>query len=85
MRDIYKTMKGRKTMKLVLAIINNDDTPIVTAQLTKAGFYMTKIASTGGFLTAGNTTFMSGVEDDKVDAIIEIISKFSKNLSLNLL
>lgn len=65
-------------MKLVLAIINNDDTPIVTAQLTKAGFYMTKIASTGGFLTAGNTTFMSGVEDDKVDAIIEIISKFSK-------
>ena len=65
-------------MKLVLAIINNDDSPIVTAQLTKAGFYMTKIASTGGFLTSGNTTFMSGVEDDKVDEIIGIISKFSK-------
>lgn len=71
-------MKGYKIMKLVLAIINNDDGPIVTAQLTKAGFYMTKIASTGGFLTSGNTTFMSGVEDDKVDEIIEIISKFSK-------
>lgn len=65
-------------MKLVLAVINNDDSPIVTAQLTKAGFYMTKIASTGGFLTSGNTTFMSGVEDDKVDEIISIISKFSK-------
>lgn len=65
-------------MKLVLAVINNDDSPIVTAQLTKAGFYMTKIASTGGFLTSGNTTFMSGVEDDKVDEIIGIISKFSK-------
>lgn len=65
-------------MKLVLAIINNDDSPIVTAQLTKAGFNMTKVASTGGFLMSGNTTFISGVEDDKVDEIISIISKFSK-------
>lgn len=65
-------------MKLVLAIINNDDSPIVTAQLTKAGFNMTKIASTGGFLMSGNTTFISGVEDDKVDEVISIISKFSK-------
>ena len=65
-------------MKLVLAIINNDDGPIVTAQLTKAGFNMTKIASTGGFLMAGNTTFITGVEDDKVDEVIEIIRKYSK-------
>lgn len=65
-------------MKLILAIINNDDGPIVTAQLTKAGFNMTKIASTGGFLMSGNTTFITGVDDDKVDQVIEIISKFSK-------
>lgn len=65
-------------MKLVLAIINNDDGPIVTAQLTKAGFNMTKIASTGGFLMAGNTTFITGVDDDKVDEVIEIIGKYSK-------
>ncbi len=65
-------------MKLVLAIINNDDSPIVTAKLTEAGFHMTKIASTGGFLMSGNTTFISGVEDDKVDEAIAIISKFSK-------
>ena len=75
---IILILRKENKMKLVLAFINNDDSPIVTAQLTKAGFYMTKIASTGGFLTSGNTTFMSGVEDDKVDDIIEIISKFSK-------
>ncbi len=75
----YKKYKERNNiMKLVLAIINNDDSPIVTAQLTKAGFNMTKIASTGGFLMSGNTTFISGVDDDKVDEIISIISKFSK-------
>lgn len=65
-------------MKLILAIINNDDGPIVTAQLTKAGIFTTKIASTGGFLMSGNTTFISGVEDNKVDEVIEIISKYSR-------
>lgn len=65
-------------MKLILAIINNDDGPIVTAQLTKAGFNMTKIASTGGFLMSGNTTFITGVEDGQVDAVIDIIARFSK-------
>lgn len=65
-------------MKLVLAIINNDDCPVVTEKLTEAGFYTTKIASTGGFLKAGNTTFISGVEDDKVDQVIDVISKYSR-------
>ncbi len=76
----YKNFKERKDdkVKLILAIINNDDGPIVTAKLTEAGFPMTKIASTGGFLMSGNTTFISGVEDDKVDEAISIISKYSK-------
>ena len=65
-------------MKLVFAIINNDDGPTVSAQLTKAGFNVTKMASTGGFLLSGNTTFISGVDDDKVDNVIEIIKKYSK-------
>lgn len=65
-------------MKLILAIINNDDCPVVTEKLTDAGFYTTKIASTGGFLKAGNTTFISGVEDEKVNDVLDIISKYSK-------
>lgn len=65
-------------MKLILAIVNNDDAPIVTTQLTKAGFNTTKVASTGGFLMSGNTTFITGVDDDKVDSVIDIISRFSK-------
>ncbi len=65
-------------MKLILAIVNNDDTPIISEQLTSAGFNMTKIASTGGFLMSGNTTFITGVEDDKVDDVVDIISKYGK-------
>lgn len=65
-------------MKLVFAIVNNDDGPIVSSKLTKEGYQVTKIASTGGFLMSGNTTFISGVDDDKVDHFIEIIRKFSQ-------
>jgi len=65
-------------MKLILAIVNNDDGPMVTAQLNKRGVYTTKIASTGGFLSAGNMTFISGVEDEKVDEVIEVIKSYSR-------
>ena len=65
-------------MKLILAIVHNDDNVLVSSSLTKAGFHVTKIASTGGFLMSGNTTFIMGVEDDQVDTAIEIISKYSK-------
>ena len=65
-------------MKLILAIVHNDDNVLVSSSLTKAGFHVTKIASTGGFLMSGNTTFIMGVDDEQVDAAIEIISKYSK-------
>jgi uncharacterized protein YaaQ len=64
-------------MKLVLAIVSNDDSGMVSAALTKDGFSVTKLATTGGFLMAGNTTFIVGTEDDKVDQVISIISKQS--------
>ena len=37
-------------MKLIIAIVNNDDAHIVNTRLTGAGFQITKISSTGGFL-----------------------------------
>lgn len=64
-------------MKLIFAIVSNDDSSMVLSALTMAGFYATKLATTGGFLKAGNTTFICGVDDEKVDRVIEIISKQS--------
>ena len=60
-------------MKMVLAIINYDDAQEVMDSLTQAGFSITKLATTGGFLKAGNVTVLIGVEDDKVDTAIGII------------
>ena len=65
-------------MKLIYAIVNNDDSHSVLNALTKAGFFVTKLASTGGFLMSGNTTFLICAEDEKVEEIIQIISSRSK-------
>lgn len=65
-------------MKLIYAIVNNDDSHAVSNALTKNGFFATKLASTGGFLMAGNTTFLVCSDDDKVDDIIEIIKQHSR-------
>ena len=46
-------------------------------EITKSGFQATKLASTGGFLMSGNTTFLICSEDDKIDEIIEIIKDHS--------
>ncbi len=64
-------------MKLVVAIINNDDSAQVTAALSNEGYFITKLSTTGGFLMAGNTTLLIGAEDDEVDKIKETISKHS--------
>ena len=64
-------------MKLIFAIVSNDDSSAVSSALTKNGYSVTKLATTGGFLMAGNTIFISGVEDDQVDKVIDIISKQS--------
>ncbi len=60
-------------MKLVLAVVNNDDVARLTERLTEAGFGATRVASTGGFLRQGNTTFLIGVEDDRVEEVIGLI------------
>ena len=46
--------------------------------LFRSLFSVTRLATTGGFLMAGNTTFLIGTDDDKVDEVISIIGKHSK-------
>ncbi len=64
-------------MKLVFAIVNNEDGNVVIKELNKAGFSVTKMSSTGGFLRAGNTTLLVGTEEDKVQEAMDIIAKYS--------
>ena len=64
-------------MKLIIAIVNNDDSASVAASLTTAGYFITKLSTTGGFLQAGNTTFLIGAEDAQVDGVKNVIREHS--------
>lgn len=65
-------------MKLIIAIVQDDDSGDLVGIINKAGFRVTKLATTGGFLRAGNTTLMIGVEKEKVDAVLGIIENTCK-------
>ncbi len=60
-----------------MAIMGKNDASIVMDALTEENFQVTRMASTGGFLKSGNTTLIIGVEDNKTNKVIEIISKYS--------
>ena len=65
-------------MKLIIAIVNSDDSSAVQGALTENGYFVTKLSTTGGFLKKGNTTFFVGTNDDKVEDCISIIKAHSK-------
>ena len=59
-------------MKLVIGIINSEDANDLLAEITKASFQATKLSTSGGFLKLGNVTVLVGVEDERVDEVVEI-------------
>ncbi len=65
-------------MKLIIAIVQDDDSADLVDVLMGSGFRVTKLATTGGFLKAGNTTLMIGVEKEKVDEVIAKIEEICK-------
>ena len=60
-------------MKMILAILRDEDSENVSHALVKSEYRVTRIASTGGFFRRGSTTLMIGVSDDKVDDAIHVI------------
>lgn len=60
-------------MKLVVAVVQDQDSNRLSNALTKDDFRATKLASTGGFLRSGNTTFLVGVEDEKIPRLLDVI------------
>lgn len=60
-------------MKLVIAVVQDKDSNRLSGALIKDGFRATKLASTGGFLRAGNTTFMIGIEDERIHEVMKVI------------
>lgn len=66
-------------MKLIIAIVQDEDASRLVSQLMNDGFGVTKLATTGGFLRAGNTTLLLGVEDDKFERAMGVIERVCKS------
>lgn len=60
-------------MKLIIAIIPDNDTDLVSKNLTDANLRVTLIASTGGLLKRGYSTLLLGLENDQVDQACKLI------------
>ena len=60
-------------MKMMIAILGDQDAEHVLQALVDNEFRATRISSTGVFLRRGNTTILIGLEEERVDQAIEII------------
>lgn len=65
-------------MKLVIAIVQKEDSNDLQRAFVQNDFRATKLATSGGFLSQENTTFLVGCDDDKVDDVLKIIKEQSR-------
>ena len=65
-------------MKLLVSVINSDDTYDLTEALVRKGYTATAISTTGGFLREGNATLLIGVADEMVGEVLGIIQANSR-------
>lgn len=66
-------------MKLIVAIVQDQDTPTLIDELTEKEYRVTKLASTGGFLKSGNTTLLIGMEEHEMEDVMNILEKTCKS------
>jgi len=66
-------------IKMVLAVIDKDDAHDVISNLSKKGFSITRLSTTGGFLRSGNVTILVGVDDEKTPEVIDLIKQHSQS------
>jgi uncharacterized protein YaaQ len=60
-------------MKLMFVIVRDVDVDAVVQALVANHYRVTRMASSGGFLRHGNVTLMTGIEDDHVQAVIDLL------------
>ena len=61
--------------KMILAVIQGDDYADTVDELNRNGFFATLLSSTGGFLKKRSMTLMIGVEEAKVQQVLDILKQ----------
>lgn len=60
-------------MKLVLAVVQGQDSDAALDALVERGFIATRINSSGGFLRERNATILVGVQEESMAEVMRII------------
>ena len=60
-------------MKMVIAIVQDQDVGRLLQCVTREGLRATRLASSGGFLRSGNTTLLFGVEEERLVGLLSTI------------
>ena len=66
-------------MKLMIAIVQDEDAGRLIGELMDHNFGVTKLATTGGFLKSGNTTLLIGINEERFDECLSLIEKVCKS------
>ena len=77
--ELIMLLTGGFIMKLIIAIVQDEDSSKLLSKLMQKGFGVTKLATTGGFLKAGNTTLLLGVEEDRIEEAVHIVETVCKS------
>lgn len=72
-------------MKLVIAIVGDQDVQDMMGDLTAKGMRVTRLSSSGGFLHRGSSTLLMGLQEDEVWLAIQIIKDYSERKKIKLL
>jgi uncharacterized protein YaaQ len=60
-------------VKLVMAVVQNEDAGPLVAALLERDFRATRLHSSGGFLKQTNATVMVGVADEQIEDVLAVI------------
>lgn len=70
-------------MKLLVSVVDGRAAGRVSDALVAGGFGVTRLETEGGFLRRGNATLLVGVEDERVDAAVELMRAAWRGRSSN--
>jgi uncharacterized protein YaaQ len=65
-------------MKMIITVVQGKDAGALTDKLVAKRYGITRINTSGGFLRESNATFLIGVDDDRVDDVVETIRAVCK-------
>lgn len=64
-------------MKLIITVVDDQDVEKVMAALNQQRVGVTRVSSTGGLLSPGNSTLMIGLDEAKVEGVMKTITELA--------